>query len=251
MSRPSRADREIAHGRMLAEAGAEALWGWSTPAGVLRSERRARLIADGARLGPGQRALEIGCGTGMFTEKFARSGAFIVAVDISPELLFQARARGIPSSQATFLEKRFEDAAIDGPFDAVIGSSILHHLEVEPALRKILSLLKPGGRMSFAEPNLLNPQVWMERRFSHWEMFSYTSPDEIAFRRGSLDRELRGAGFVERRIEPFDWLHPATPPSAIPLVTRVGALLERLPVIRAFAGSLYICARRPPGSQGS
>src|SRR5947209_2941817 len=78
----SRANHEILHGRKLAAGHAETTWGWGTPAGKQRASRRAAMIAHGARLGPGVRALEIGCGTGLFTECFALSGAEIVAVDI-------------------------------------------------------------------------------------------------------------------------------------------------------------------------
>src|SRR5438270_13417090 len=83
----TRAKHEILHGRKLALGHAETTWGWGTPAGKLRADRRAELIARGARLCPGMRALEIGCGTGLFTEWFARTGADIIAVDISPDLL--------------------------------------------------------------------------------------------------------------------------------------------------------------------
>jgi 2-polyprenyl-3-methyl-5-hydroxy-6-metoxy-1,4-benzoquinol methylase len=34
---------------------------------------------------------------------------------------------------------------VEGPFDAVIGSSVLHHLEIEEAVPKIYALLKPGS----------------------------------------------------------------------------------------------------------
>ncbi|HEV3200070.1 MAG TPA: class I SAM-dependent methyltransferase [Bryobacteraceae bacterium] len=239
----SRAEREILHGRHLAVLETETVWGWGTPAGQLRARRRAGLIAEGARLSPGQRALEIGCGTGLFTEMFASRGAEIVAVDISGELLAKARARNLPAGQVTFLEKRFEDCDVDGPFDAVIGSSILHHLDIAGALTNIRRLLKPGGILSFAEPNMLNPQVYLERKFHYLPMFSYTSPDETAFVRWKFARLLREHGFQEISITPFDWLHPAVPRPLIAAVRGVGRLLERLPGLREFSGSLYIRAR--------
>jgi 2-polyprenyl-3-methyl-5-hydroxy-6-metoxy-1,4-benzoquinol methylase len=49
---------------------------------------------SGALLNPQKRALEIGCGTGMFTEMFAQTGAGILAVDISSDLLEAAGKRG-------------------------------------------------------------------------------------------------------------------------------------------------------------
>jgi SAM-dependent methyltransferase len=241
----SRADREIRHGEWLARHDTEAVWGWGTPAGRLRAQRRADLIVRGGQLGPGRRALEIGCGTGNFTALFAGSGATIIAVDISPDLLERARERGLPPDRVTFLRKRFEECDIDGPFDAVIGSSILHHLEIGAALPLILRLLKPGGWFSFAEPNYLNPQVFLERTLQFLPAFQYTSPDETAFIRWSFARQLRAAGFTGVSIVPFDWLHPQTPPKAIGAVLKLGAILERAPVLREFSGSLYISAHRP------
>lgn len=245
MALTQRAKNEIAHGDMLAQADAEAIWGWGTLAGRLRAERRAGLIAAGAGLHPGVRALEIGCGTGMFTAMLAQTGAQIVAVDISEALLEKARARHLPAAQVQFLAKRFEDCDVEGPFDAVLGSSVLHHLDIEAALAKIYSLLKPGGWMSFAEPNMLNPQVFLERKLAFIRpLFWYVSPDETAFVRWSLRTILERTGFHDVSLTPFDWLHPAVPPSLIPAVCRVGHWIEQTPGLREFAGSLLICGRR-------
>lgn len=234
---------EIAHGKKLAGSDPELIWGWGTPAGRLRAKRRANLIAAGAELKSGMRVLEIGCGAGMFTEMFAKSGAYIVAVDISPELLTRAKARGLPENRVQFLHKRFEDCNLEGPFDAVIGSSFLHHLEIEPALSRIHDLLKPGGVMSLAEPNMLNPQVYLERHARF--LFPYVSPDETAFVRWRLQRLITKARFEYIEIIPFDWLHPAIPSSLISLVSSIGRRLEQVPALREFSGSLYIRARRP------
>jgi SAM-dependent methyltransferase len=68
---------------------------------------------------------------------------------------------------------RLENLHEDERFDAVVGSSVLHHLDLEPALAKIRALLKTGGVLSFAEPNMLNPQVFFERYAGFLPMFSY------------------------------------------------------------------------------
>ena len=243
MTISDRSQHEIDHGRLLAEEDTERIWGWKTPAGQLRAKRRAELIALGAGLCPNVHALEIGCGTGMFTEMFARTGARITAIDISPRLLEKAAARNLPRENVRFLEKRFEDCDVDGPFDAVIGSSVLHHLEIGQALPKILELLKNGGVFSFAEPNMLNPQVYIERKFRRF--FPYVSPDETAFVRWSFQKSLQQTGFRDIDITPFDWLHPSVPESLIPVVSMMGRLLEKAPLIRDFSGSLYIKAVKP------
>lgn len=251
-SASQRAANEIAHGRMLAKGESEATWGWGTPAGQRRASRRAELIATAARLSPASIVLEIGCGTGLFTEKFAASGARIVAVDISPDLLRKARERRLPATCVRFLERRVEDLEVsdagfadwtrDG-FDAVIGSSVLHHLDLGDALGSFRRMLKPGGLLAFAEPNLLNPQVFLERNVR--SLFPYVSDDEWAIVRWPMQRQLRRAGFDGVRITPFDWLHPSTPKPLISLVATLGRVVEQLPVAREFAGSVLITAQRP------
>ena len=244
-----RAANEIAHGRMLAASESEETWGWTTPAGQLRACRRADLIISAAGAGPGHTILEIGCGTGMFTERFAGTGARIVAVDISPDLLAKALDRRLPADRIRFEQRRFETLELADPavqawaadgFDAIIGSSVLHHLDIPAAIETCRRLLSPGGRIAFAEPNLLNPQVWMERNFRSW--FPYVSRDETAIVRWPLQRLLQRAGFSNIVISPFDWLHPATPESLMGIVGGVGRVLEQVPGVREFAGSVLISA---------
>lgn len=238
-----RAEHEIKHGRFLAGKNTELIWGWGLPAGQKRAARRAELIVKGARLDPDALVLEIGCGTGMFTEIFARTGARIIAVDISADLLKKAESRSLPKDRVLFLKKRFEDCDVEGPFDAVIGSSILHHLELDPALLRIFSLLKPGGIISFAEPNMLNPQIFLERRFR--KFFPQVSQDETAFIRWKLKSILQKTGFTDIEIMPFDWLHPFVPQSLIGMISMMGRILEKIPLLCEFSGSLYIKALRP------
>jgi 2-polyprenyl-3-methyl-5-hydroxy-6-metoxy-1,4-benzoquinol methylase len=241
-----RSQHEILHGQKLAGSGnPEDIWNWNSPAGRVRAARRGGLIADAAGLKPGMRVVEVGCGTGLFTEMFARSGAHILAVDISPDLLVYARARNLPADQVEFREARFEDCDVDGPFDAVIGSSVLHHLDMKAALKTIFGLLKPGGKMAFAEPNMLNPQVWAERNIPAVREHNGVSPDETAIVRWQMARDLAAIGFTDIHLRNIDWLHPATPKPLIPLVSRTGLIMEKIPLIREFTGSLLISAQRP------
>jgi len=233
----------MAHGQWLATNNAEATWGWATAAGVLRAERRAELTCEAAGLGPGIKALEIGCGSGVFTEKYAATGSHITACELSGDLIALARERGLDPSRVQFHEASFEDLGGLGPYDAIIGNSVLHHLELDSALEKCMALLKPGGRLAFAEPNLLNPQIFLERRFRRF--FPHISEDEIAFIRFSLRKQLNQHGFVGVDITPFDWLHPAIPKKMIPLVGFVGRIFESLPGICEFSGSLIISAQKP------
>jgi SAM-dependent methyltransferase len=203
------------------------------------------LILRGAGIRPGSKALEVGCGTGLFTEMFAATGAHILAVDLSEDLLGLARRRELPADRVSFLARPFEECQVHGLFDAVIGSSVLHHLEVEPSLRKIFDLLSPGGAMSFAEPNMLDPQNAVQKNVPWIKRLLGDSPDETAFLRWRLRSLLERLGFCDVRITPFDWLHPATPRPLIGPVRLLGRVPEKVPLVREFAGSLMIQARRP------
>ena len=53
------------------------------------------------------------------------------------------------------------------------------------------------------------------------------------------------AGFTNTLIRPFDWLHPAVPRELVGIVSAAGLLLEAVPAMREFAGSLCVNAERP------
>lgn len=234
---------EIRHGEWLSKRDPIAEWGWGTPAGQMRAKRRSELIIRGANLLPGSYVMEIGCGAGMFTEWFAQTGARIVAVDLAKELLVRARELKLPPDQVSFLEKPFEACDGMGPFDAIIGSSVLHHLDCTVSLPKIYQMLRPGGKLSFCEPNMLNPQVWFCLHFRKY--FPQFSPDETAFVRWHLARQLAEVGFVNIRIKPFDFLHPSVPEKMIPVVKTLEWFCEHTAVIKEIAGSVSIIAQKP------
>lgn len=230
---------EIEHGRKIV-GHADSVWGWTSEAGRMRAERRAQLLISRANVVPGRKVLEIGCGTGVFTSKLAETNATIWAIDISLELLDMAKAR---CQQAEFRVADVEDLPFgDALFDAVVGSSILHHLNLEPALREIRRVLKVGGRMAFAEPNMMNPQIMATMIIPLLRTLSGFSPSEMAFFKWEISGLLRKLSFSNVVVEPYDFLHPAVPLSIIPLVGRMGLILEKMPLLKEIAGSLFIMA---------
>jgi SAM-dependent methyltransferase len=241
----ARLAREIEHHRRIAPT-AESFWSWTSPSGARRAQRRADIFIKTGRLEPSKRALEIGCGTGVFLEKVAASGAALHGIDLSPELLVRAaeRARSLPNvcvHRGNVEQLPFPDNC----FDAVYGSSILHHLHLEPALQEVFRVLKPGGRSVFAEPNILNPQVAFMFHFSLGKEYFGVSPDEMAFSRFRARQALEDVGFRAVSVVPFDFLHPSVPPSLLDPVQRVGMTLERIPGLREIAGSLLLCGEKP------
>ena len=123
-----------------------------------------------------------------------------------------------------------------------MGSSVLHHLEIKEALHEIYRVLKSGGTIYFTEPNMLNPQIAIQKNIPWIKRKLGDSPDETAFFRWPLQRSLERTGFRDVRIDPFDFLHPKTPPSIVNRLNALGRFFERMPVASEFAGSLYIRA---------
>jgi hypothetical protein len=133
---------------------------------------------------------------------------------------------------------------VGGPYDVIYGSSVLHHLDLSAALPVLRAAMRTGGRFVFTEPNMANPQVWLERHVPAIRRAAGASPDETAFYRTGLKRLLQRTGFDDVCIRPFDWLHPATPRCLIGPVAGLGRVLEVLPGVREISGSLAIFARR-------
>lgn len=104
------------------------------------------------QLKPGSRVLDVGCGTGAPTaQQFADAGCEVTGVDISPVMLELAR-KNVPTG--TFLER--DVLELDGSlgvFDAVtafFSLLMLPRAEIEQALRRIHSVLAPGGLFSLS-----------------------------------------------------------------------------------------------------
>jgi ubiquinone/menaquinone biosynthesis C-methylase UbiE len=187
--------------------------------------------------------LEIGCGTGLFTRLVnEKSGASILATDISYELLKEAREK-FPQGKFV-LDDAMNMQFADASFDVVFGSSVIHHLDLKKSAQEIYRVLKPGGRMVFAEPNMLNPQIFIQKNIPFIKRWLGDSPDETAIVRWKYKKLLKETGFKNIRIFPYDFLHPLTPRFLIPLVDRLGRLIEKIPLLRELAGSVIIYAEK-------
>lgn len=242
MSGYGRLSNETQHGEFIKQYGEE-IWNWSSPAGKRRWARRCRLFKE--FIGDTRsRVLEVGCGTGLFTEALARTDNTILAIDISDALIMKAKERVSSANVAFIVGNACETELESASLDFVLGSSSLHHLEVDNALKEFIRILKPGGGMLFTEPNMLNPQVALTKNVPFIKRRAGDSPDETAFFRWRIAEMLRGAGFVDVLAEPFDFLHPRTPAWLLDPMERWAARVEKTPLIRELAGSLTIQCRK-------
>lgn len=228
---------EIQHGKKIVD-NAGLVWSWETPAGQLRWRRRVEMLTDSIK--PGNTVLEVGCGTGFFTKELAKKGADIYSIDISPDLIEKAKCE---APQVKFsIEDAHSTSFSDNFFDIVLGSSVLHHLESKLALKEFYRILKPGGYLYFTEPNMLNPQIALQKNIPWIKEKMGDSPHETAFFKWSIENELKELGYKQIKIEPFDFLHPSIPKNFLNWAIPLTNICEKIPVLKEISGSLFIVA---------
>jgi ubiquinone/menaquinone biosynthesis C-methylase UbiE len=110
-------------------------------------------VADTLAARPGERALDLGCGTGRVAELMAPSGATVVGIDLAPGLIETAKARA--AERGLEIEYRVGDCEQledgDATYDAV-GSSvgIMFAPDHAAAASELARVTKPGGRIALA-----------------------------------------------------------------------------------------------------
>jgi SAM-dependent methyltransferase len=94
---------------------------------------------------PGERILDVGCGDGALSEKLRETGATVVGVDGSPDMVAAARQRGIDARLADAFDLTFE-----AEFDAAFSNAALHWMKRDPdvVLKGVRRSVKPGGRFA-------------------------------------------------------------------------------------------------------
>jgi SAM-dependent methyltransferase len=134
-------------------------WAHFAPLESVTTPTAARLVKF-ARVGAGQRVLDVACGTGVVAITAARVGAKVTGLDLTPELLERARENSAVAEVE--IDWREGDAEAlpfqDGAFDVVL-SQFGHMFAPRPevAIREMLRVLKPHGTIAFSTwpPELL------------------------------------------------------------------------------------------------
>ena len=133
---------------------------WLLRAATLGFERRFReRILDAADTRPGDRLLDVGCGTGtlaLLARRRVGPQGRVTGIDPSPEMIARARDKAAAGGGAA----HFELAAIeklpfpDASFDVVTSSLMFHHLNRPlqlAGLDEIRRVLAPGGRLCIVD----------------------------------------------------------------------------------------------------
>lgn len=109
-------------------------------------------------VGPGARALEVGCGNGSISAWLAERvdpGGRVVAVDLDLSLV-DAQAPALELRQGDIVAGPIEP----GGFDLVTARAVLHHVtDVEAAVRNLVASMAPGAAIVLIEPDFLPVSV--------------------------------------------------------------------------------------------
>jgi len=147
----------VSHGQRayIPAAGTDFLLPFYDPLNRLLGVSRlhGQLISQ-ARLEPGQRVLDVGCGTGSLAVQIRRGSPTVevVGLDPDPKALAIARRKAERSRVSVRFEEGYGDALPfgDAAFDRVTSSLMFHHLDLATRrgmLREVLRVLRPGGSL--------------------------------------------------------------------------------------------------------
>lgn len=114
-------------------------------------------VLESAHTGPGTQVVDLGCGNGQIGLPIAKSGAQVLAVDVSPAMIrsLQAEARRQHLPTLHGLATPIEELALPpDSIDLIVSSYALHHLRDADKARLVSSAaewLRPGGRIVIAD----------------------------------------------------------------------------------------------------
>jgi ubiquinone/menaquinone biosynthesis C-methylase UbiE len=158
-------------------------------------------LARAAAVHPGQRVLDVGCGTGYFASLLADTVApdgLVVGVDASPEMIAYANRKRGRAGNCEFQLGTAESLSFPpDQFDVVVSSLFMHHLpaDLQPtALAEIRRVLRPGGTVLIAEAQVPRARGWrLLARIHGYDRMAQAVPDLERLMAESEFEQIRGA----------------------------------------------------------
>lgn len=235
-------EEERKHFDNLVEKTGETNFANLRPVAKIRFTRKALTILN-LHKNKKVKILDLGCGTGILSKYILKlnPSVFIEGIDISPKAIAMAK-----KALKKFKNSKFKVGDVgklpykDNTFDIIAGNSILHHISLAEALPEIIRVGKKDAKVWFSEPNYLNPQILIQKNIPFIKNLMQDSEDERAFFKWEIANEFKKYRFKNIKVRPFEFFHPLIPESYLGILSRFCIFLEKVPVIKEFAGSIEI-----------
>jgi ubiquinone/menaquinone biosynthesis C-methylase UbiE len=136
---------------------------FETPSGRLIKQYEGELILEMVRPGRDERILDVGCGTGVFTQDMIAAGSRVVGLDFSLPML-QWAGRKFTGQPFTMIQGDMSVLPFsDNQFDKVVSVTAIEFVEDgKGAVAELFRVARPGGTIVVASLNSLSP--WATRR---------------------------------------------------------------------------------------
>jgi 2-polyprenyl-3-methyl-5-hydroxy-6-metoxy-1,4-benzoquinol methylase len=189
------------------------------------------------RVPSGTTVLEIGCGVGRWSRRFAKRGAIVTGIDLSHEMVSEARRRARVEhldGRCSFLVSDASAPSIAGRFDVVFGVTVLQHLldgeRFEAAVQAIADHLAHGGHAVLLEAA---PWRLLERCNSAVFVAREECIYQRAFRRAGL-RCVKSTGVDPMPFKTWFLPHYGELPRPIALAGLIAVTAAALPIDLVF-----------------
>lgn len=181
---------------------------FGTPLGRAMDAAEADAVLRLADPKPGERALDAGCGTGIYTRRLAERGAIPTGVDRDAEMLAAARLK---APTATFIQGDVSALPLAADsFDLTLAVTLLCFAhDPERVVAELVRVTRPGGRIVLAELGRYS-LLAASRRIKGWRG-SETWAHARFFTPGALAGLLHRAGASQVRTATAAYLPPAAP----------------------------------------
>ncbi len=228
------------------ERGREKYWLRYPATSSLKLRWRAVAVRHCFHVLPGETILELGSGTGLWTEhltQILRGENPITAAAFNQEYADALGEKNLPGVSVQMVEELATLPAES--FDYIVGTAILCHKLYPQNMRELHRLLKPGGQILFFEANHWNPQVFVKNSIPAIGRWAGQTRCQAPMRKYKLMKAASEQGYTNIEIIPFDIVHPRIPRALLHSAQDVSYIVEHAPGLRELCGTLYIWARKP------